>query len=750
MVQNLLSRITGMELKIKIAVLVFFFFPISYHGSTQILFQYDSSITVTEGGKLLTNPWTGGLNAGQYGRIDINGDQLDDLVVFDRSSRTLYPFILLEDKFIYSPDLRPFFPDEIEGWILFKDYDCDGRKDIFANADRGMKVYRNVTPAGEFLKWELISDPVLTLTSSGNINLQVNITDVPAIEDIDGDGDLDILVYNFAIGGFIRHHQNMSVEKTGSCGQLDYELVSRNWGYFEECDCMLYAFEEFGESCADFVAGRVMHAGGKSILLIDMDNDGDMDFLGGHEQCEELYYLENIGSPEEAKMISFETDFPDPDKPSNFFIHPAGYIDDFDLDGIRDLVVAPNEQYNIDHRIDFGSSSWFYRNTGTNELPEFTFVTERFLQSGMIDLGGNAVPSLVDEDGDGDLDLIIGANGKEIDNAFYGYIRVYENTGDFLNPAFELKYEDYLGLSDLQLYDFIPVFADLNHDGALDMILNGTDPERNTIITRLYLNSSAPGGGLKYETAESIILDLGIKIDDTPFFTDVNKDGLNDMLLGRSTGRLEYHVNNGSAGNPGFKLEDPAFLGIDDDFIDFKRNLVPFVTDFDLDGRDDLITSDYTGVLNIYRNYQDQPQKFTELIFNPMLESSDTSGLGYHTWLTGGILLADEYPVLLAGSESGGVILYRSAVERKVSDSEAIELVVYPNPANKDDLLNIRTDRDGYLYIYNSLGQLLEVPLRIERYVVRQFDFGHIPGGVYILKFIDLKGRSTASQYIRY
>ena len=117
----------------------------------------------------------------------------------------------------------------------------------------------------------MIADPVLTLTNSGIINLQVNITDMPAIDDIDNDGDLDILVYNFAIGGFIRYHKNMSMEKTGTCNTLDYELVSRNWGFFEECECY-YAFQTFGETCPPLSQGRIMHPGGKSLLLIDMDN----------------------------------------------------------------------------------------------------------------------------------------------------------------------------------------------------------------------------------------------------------------------------------------------------------------------------------------------------------------------------------------------------------------------------------------------------------------------------------------------
>jgi len=738
-----------MELKIKIAGFILIFLLNTIQASSQILFQYDSTIQVREDGKRLINAWSGGLNAGQYGRIDINGDLSDDLVIYDRSSRTLYPFILFGDQFVFSPDHRSYFPDDIEGWILFKDFDCDGRKDIFANAPRGMKVYRNTTSPGEILRWELVADPLLTLTASGIINLQVNVTDMPSIDDIDGDGDLDILVYNFAIGGFIRHHQNMSVENTGSCGQLDFELVSRNWGYFEECDCMLYAFEEFGESCEDLSAGRIMHPGGKSLLLIDMDNDGDKDFLGGHEQCEELYYLENTGTPQEAKMVRFETDFPDPDKPANFFIHPAGYYEDFDLDGIRDLVVAPNEQFNIDNRVNFSSSSWFYKNTGTNELPQFAFVTEQFLQSTMIDLGGNAVPALVDFEGDGDFDLIVGGNGKKIGDKFYGFLRVYENTGDFINPAFELKYRDYLGLSSMQHHDFLPVFADLNHDGAIDMFLCATEPENSTITTRLYFNQNRAGRGLKFEATDFVTPDLEIRPSDTPFFTDVNDDGLNDMLLGKSTGRLEYYINKGTPGIPEFVLEEPAFLGIDDDFIDFKRNLVPFVFDFDLDGRDDLITSDYTGVLNIYEHYKDQPRKITEIIFNQITQMPDTSKLGYHSWLAGGLLYFNEYPVLLAGSESGGVRLFRSAIDREISEKGEIKLVVYPNPSGSDEVLRVSTNRDGYIYFYNSLGQLLEVPLRIEKYRIRLFEFGHLPQGIYIINFVDEQGNSTSERFIR-
>jgi len=64
-------------------------------------------------------------------------------------------------------------------------------------------AYRYLCFCEHFFQWNPFlaslhnGGPVLTIGFNGPINLKVNLTDLPAIDDVDGDGDLDVLNTRF-------------------------------------------------------------------------------------------------------------------------------------------------------------------------------------------------------------------------------------------------------------------------------------------------------------------------------------------------------------------------------------------------------------------------------------------------------------------------------------------------------------------------------------------------------------------------
>ena len=203
-----------MEKKLLIAALFVFSFV---RLEAQQVYYWDQQVRVSENGDTLAIPWVGGINSSQVSTIDLDQDGNEDLVIFDRTNEKITTILITPNGYQYAPVYESYFPSGLKGWVLLRDFNRDGKKDLFAHTPFGIKVYENITRPGGRLDWELILDPIFTLGSSGQVNLQVNILDLPGIDDLDGDGDLDILVYNFAVGEGIEYHKNLSMENTGSC-----------------------------------------------------------------------------------------------------------------------------------------------------------------------------------------------------------------------------------------------------------------------------------------------------------------------------------------------------------------------------------------------------------------------------------------------------------------------------------------------------------------------------------------------------
>jgi hypothetical protein len=730
--------------------LLFFFLFLPLGAFAQFSYVIDQSIPVRDqAGNEMAIPWAGGLNAAHYNVMDLNEDGNEDLVIFDRTADKIITFLNEENQYRYAPEYQNFFPSDITNWLLLRDFNCDGRKDIFTGNTLGIKVYTNVTGPGEPLTWEHYlfrtgfgdgtSPVLLTKGFTAKVNLQLQFDDLPSIADADGDGDLDIFNVRFVGNGTIEYHRNYSMERFGTCDSLDFERITQTWGGITECQCGLFALN--GEECPPTTGGRTKHAGGKSLLSIDVDGDTDMDILFSEASCSRLFLLKNEGTTSNP-VVNAVTTFPT-DVPADFSIFPAAFYEDLDFDGKKDLVSVPNIFSKSLFDSNLARSNWFYKNTGTTAAPAFDFVKNNFLQEHMIDVGDNAVPAFSDYDADGDYDLFISQSTSE---NFIAMISLYENTGTATEPNFLLVTNDMWELSQYLLYNMKMQFADVNADSRIDLAFTATSLQSGSTKIYYILNKSNSTLDLNGQPLQ----DMGITIGfgENVLITDVNKDGFADLLIGRSTGSLQFWKNTSKDGALTFALDDDSYLGLASTVL--RQNITCFASDLDGDGKTDLMLGDQTGIIRVVSNFReatDATGAFQEIVFNPISEQYESVNLGGQIWPVASNLFGTTKPTIVVGSVLGGLMTLRHDDGESLPETPTIE--VYPNPVAKEAALTIKIDRPGTMQIFSMLGQELTPASYLPANEEITYKMEYAAAGVYILKFI-INNRSLTRRIVVY
>ncbi len=670
--------------------------------------KLDPAVPVRYGNDTLTNPWTGGLNAPQFSSLHVNGDSVTDLVVFDRSTNHLTVYTAEKRGngyfYRYAPEYASLFPP-LRDWVLLTDYDGDGRNDLFTSTEGGIKVYRNAT-AGNGLAWEMASEQLQTVGYSGDVNLYVSATDIPALTDVDNDGDLDVLTAD-PTGHSVEWHQNLSREKYGHARTLEFRRVTTCWGKFEiEEGCDGFVLDAPCEDHQHSPSGRIKHTG-LSLLAVDLDGNGVKDLLVGSVSCDKIAALLNGGTATDARIVGVLSDFPQ-GNPARVNAFPAAFYEDVNFDGQKDLLIAPNVTLNEGDRINFRQSAWWYANSGTAQSPNFTFRQPDFLQNQTIDLGDQSAPTLGDYDGDGDLDLLVGHQGNPVNGQLVASLVLFENVGTVRSPSFRLVTDDYLGLAAQGWSHLKPQFTDLNGDLVPDLVLVNTFNNGLNTEVKYWINTASRRQAFRFQPADVRTMPINLRIGDTPFLQDLDADGDADLLLGRNFGELEYYQNTGTRTIPAFTLVNSAFGGIPTD--PFERSTAPLVADMDGNGQPDLVTGNRQGLLRIFANLTLTPNAIfsaeTNLIADSLSGQFTNPQLGGTLSLAAGDLTRDGLPDLVVGSAAGGLLLLRNVTNGGnplPGPGNGPATWLYPNPASQ--YLYITPRETGEVTFYNALGQ---------------------------------------------
>ncbi|MEJ0029344.1 MAG: T9SS type A sorting domain-containing protein [Bacteroidota bacterium] len=719
------------------AIFMLLFIPIA--SLAQFTYKLDQSAPVEVDGRNLSMPWSGGLNSAQLNKIDFDGDGNEDLVVYDRAAAKILPFRNAGNKYEYSPFYAELFPETVNAWMLLRDFNCDGKPDLFTSDPFGIVVFVNTTKPGQALSWRPFNPgfPLLTQGFNGNINLKINDVDIPSIDDVDNDGDLDILAMRFVGIGTIEWHKNMSVENTGKCDSMQLQRITQTYGGMTECTCGNFSFGN--QPCDN--GGRVEHVGGKALLDIDIDNDGDRDLLYAEETCPILYLLRNNGTLE-TPVYTSAIPFPQPSA-ANFQFFPAPFFEDVDFDGLRDLIVSPNLYSRTFDNILVRNSIWFYKNTGTAQQPNFTLTKNNLLQEDMIDVGDFSVPAMIDMDNDGDLDLFIGLYGNE---SFRGTLYQFENTGTASEPKFKFITSDYGNISYLALYNVKPMFADANGDGKRDLAFSATSLQDG--LTSLYFVPNTVEEGFVPNFAQAIQTSVQIQQSETIAITDVNKDGVPDLLIGKATGALEYWENSVSDGTfDHVTLANKAFLGLNNSTS--RQSPAVAVGDLDADGLEDLVLGDQRGALSFYGDYRHFDSKKVQaeaaVVYDELTQEYDLFNFGGKAYPTIANMFNSSRPAVLVGSTLGGVTVLKNDNGIDLPADPVVGIGRNPLPRGED--LRIRADRNTKVQIFTVLGQKMSEPIFIPANQEYPLTLNELAAGMYIARFT-FPGRSISVKFI--
>ncbi|MCD4796750.1 MAG: FG-GAP-like repeat-containing protein, partial [Candidatus Cloacimonetes bacterium] len=503
----------------------------------------------------------------------------------------------------------------------FIDIDNDGLLDMIVGEQDGDLSHYEQSAAGS-------TEFVLITTTFDDINVGEYPT--PTFTDIDNDGLLDLIIGERA--GNLNHYEQQSI------GSYEFGLIATNFNSIDVGSESVPTFTDIdNDGLLDMIVGEFFGnlnhyeqfaVGSSNFTLlttnfngidvgfrsapsfIDFDEDGVLDMIVGEQNGNLNHYQQSALNPNTFTLIT--SSFNSIDVGFKSF---AVFID-IDNNNLIDMMIGEQDG-NLNH----------YEQISTHS-DEFVIITPIFA---FIDVGNNSIPIFSDIDNDGLLDMLIGNND--------GYLVHYEQT---------VIGSDEFGLITNSFNNIdvgnnsAPTLTDLNNDGLLDLIIGEYDGNLN------HYEQSAVGSNEFVLMSTSFINSINVGSYSTPSFTDINNDGLLDLIIGEDSGYL-YHYEQDAEGSFEFVLITTSFNN-----IDIGTKSTPIFTDIDHNGLLDLIIGEEDGNLNHY-----EQTAFDSVEFNLITNSFRSINVESNSTPTFIDIDNDGWEDLFMGTINGGVHYYQ-------------------------------------------------------------------------------------------
>jgi FG-GAP-like repeat/Secretion system C-terminal sorting domain len=739
-----------------------------------VFFQRDSSIKVFANGTQKTLAWCGGFNNSQFTIGDLNHDGLQDLVIFDQwlGIRTfLNNGTAGNPNYIYAPHYAQNFPPVID-YLILADYNCDSVPDLFHQGNSGFEVYTGYYNSFNELCFNFYQDLYLNNDSvaHGWENAYNNPGDVPAIVDVDHDGDLDFLTFEPG-GQTVYWYRNMRVEMGYPCDSIVVHLEDHCWGKMRQ------AFWEehiLDNPCSE--AGlRLPRIGHNpepktthccnNLCLFDFDMDGDFDYIDGNQQWSNMTFLQNGRIPMNPSgvdtFVAQDTSWPSASVPVNILDWPSAFNIDINQDGKKDMLVAPNtnsENYKC---------IWYYKNETVPGSPNWVFQSDTFLVDKSIDMGSGAYPALFDYNKDGKPDLFIGSDGFfQSSGILKSRITCYQNTSAPGSPSFTLLANDFMHLDTANFRGAAPAFGDIDNDGKTDMLLGHTDG------TVSYYKNVAASDSVPpvWQLAQLSLSDtsgnpINVYSHAAPFIYDVDTDGRKDLVIGCYSGYFYYYRNVSTT--PGtaalqFITNHLGKIRVDPNTTNNGYS-TPFIGKIDSTGIPYLVSGSNSGLLYQLGGIASGDTTALYSIINDQYSYVDTQFLQYRhqgtvlaafgglrSSLTIGDIAGDGSLEMIVGNIRGGLELYKLKIYDKSAvptvTFETPQIALYPNPSNK--VLHLKWTGNGtetaIVNVTGADGKIFHSVAVYGKSGSAQIATDQLPDGIYLLLF-----ETTAGKYYR-